>query len=682
MADAVKKLSVRLAVEGASEAQTRLQAFAKAGTESMGAAGQAARNFSTGLESTGKAANENASRVTRLGEAFDTAEGKIKGTVRGINDVRGAIELVAPGASAATEGIANLAGTIGNLSDVAGTLATVFLRNPLGLVALGLSAAVVGYLALAEKIDKTVVAEEAYQKAVASTGPLIETQIVQTKRLAEERFAAAKIDVESGIAAQEAAARGAEAARTRLQGTLDRLRAAQARNPERDFSVEINQTEASIAALGASIDTTGGRIEELRRRLVLAAPEAQDLGRALEAVRAELEGFGVAKPTVFEALNADFERVKTTLDSGLAEGLRLTRAEYDAQLATAAKRRDLGIAAALEDEAIRVQAASAALYASLQDVIDREQLATNERQRSGGDINARIDAYHREADATLLGADALAAFRREQEEGRIAAQAYSDALKAYPDDLEAVQGAVDQTVDAWRRLKDAQALVPTAKSDTDKLRESVDGLARGWENAGRRAARTFADMIVGADKTRVSVQALIQAIAADVAEAQIRSNITGPLTDGIGSFIGSLPSLLGVGSTPVGNFGATFGGPRAMGGPVEPGVAYIVGEKRPELFVPDTAGRIVPEIRRAPAADFSGASEGASGARGNVIVNVYDNRSSRESSPVAVSERRGRDGNSQIDILIEDKVEAALAGGRFDSSMQSRYGARKTVRRT
>jgi hypothetical protein len=38
-----------------------------------------------------------------------------------------------------------------------------------------------------------------------------------------------------------------------LQGTLDRLRAAQARNPERDFSVEINQTEASIAALGASI---------------------------------------------------------------------------------------------------------------------------------------------------------------------------------------------------------------------------------------------------------------------------------------------------------------------------------------------------------------------------------------------------------------------------------------------
>ena len=31
-----------------------------------------------------------------------------------------------------------------------------------------------------------------------------------------------------------------------------------------------------------------------------------------------------------------------------------------------------------------------------------------------------------------------------------------------------------------------------------------------------------------------------------------------------------------------------------MGGPVTAGVPYIVGEHRPELFVPDTNGRIVP----------------------------------------------------------------------------------------
>ena len=35
---------------------------------------------------------------------------------------------------------------------------------------------------------------------------------------------------------------------------------------------------------------------------------------------------------------------------------------------------------------------------------------------------------------------------------------------------------------------------------------------------------------------------------------------------------------------------------RASGGPVAAGQPYIVGEKRPELFVPNTAGRIVPRI--------------------------------------------------------------------------------------
>ena len=36
--------------------------------------------------------------------------------------------------------------------------------------------------------------------------------------------------------------------------------------------------------------------------------------------------------------------------------------------------------------------------------------------------------------------------------------------------------------------------------------------------------------------------------------------------------------------------------PRAKGGPVVKGQAYVVGEKRPELFVPNTDGTIVPSL--------------------------------------------------------------------------------------
>jgi hypothetical protein len=46
----------------------------------------------------------------------------------------------------------------------------------------------------------------------------------------------------------------------------------------------------------------------------------------------------------------------------------------------------------------------------------------------------------------------------------------------------------------------------------------------------------------------------------------------------------------------LGAIGSIFGGFRAGGGPVSAGKAYVVGEKRPELFVPSTAGYIMPNV--------------------------------------------------------------------------------------
>ena len=51
----------------------------------------------------------------------------------------------------------------------------------------------------------------------------------------------------------------------------------------------------------------------------------------------------------------------------------------------------------------------------------------------------------------------------------------------------------------------------------------------------------------------------------------------------------------GGGGNPFGKLlGGIFGGFREKGGPVNSGKSYIVGEKGPELFTPDTIGRIIP----------------------------------------------------------------------------------------
>lgn len=53
------------------------------------------------------------------------------------------------------------------------------------------------------------------------------------------------------------------------------------------------------------------------------------------------------------------------------------------------------------------------------------------------------------------------------------------------------------------------------------------------------------------------------------------------------------------------------GGAREKGGPVKAGVPYVVGEKRAELFVPETNGRIIPRLESPAARAAAGGSGGA-----------------------------------------------------------------------
>jgi hypothetical protein len=66
---------------------------------------------------------------------------------------------------------------------------------------------------------------------------------------------------------------------------------------------------------------------------------------------------------------------------------------------------------------------------------------------------------------------------------------------------------------------------------------------------------------------------------------------------------------------------------REHGGPVESGVPYIVGERRAELFVPRTAGTIMPSVPRAMPQGFAGNSEPRR--VDQTIVVVFDKRAAQ-----------------------------------------------------
>jgi len=68
----------------------------------------------------------------------------------------------------------------------------------------------------------------------------------------------------------------------------------------------------------------------------------------------------------------------------------------------------------------------------------------------------------------------------------------------------------------------------------------------------------------------------------------MRTQILGPLLQGV------FGGIFGGGG---GFLGGLFGGARAEGGPVSGGTPYLVGEKGPEIFVPNSSGGIIPNNR-------------------------------------------------------------------------------------
>lgn len=174
------------------------------------------------------------------------------------------------------------------------------------------------------------------------------------------------------------------------------------------------------------------------------------------------------------------------------------------------------------------------------------------------------------------------------------------------------------------------ALVVQVRADTSgfmagvaDVRRELDGpLAQSVDRAGNSIERSLARALVSGrlgfeDLRKVALRSL-----ADIAAGAVRTDFSG-LFGGAGGGLGggSGGGVLGLlGTSLAGLFGGAPG--RATGGPVTAGRAYRVGERGPEMFVPQAAGRIE-----------------AAGSAGRGVVNVTVNVAApREASPAVMTQ--------------------------------------------
>lgn len=232
-------------------------------------------------------------------------------------------------------------------------------------------------------------------------------------------------------------------------------------------------------------------------------------------------------------------------------------------------------------------------------------------------------------------------------------------LKAQYEELVRLLGDIQAKTD-----KNAQA----TKALQLTLIQGFQGLADGLTSSLLRGENAFKSL------GNVALNVIDRIIS-----AMLQLAIVNPL-------LNSMFSLSGTDALPTRTFGqmfgGMFGGGREFGGPVRKGMAYIVGEKRPELFIPDQNGTIVPRLPNLSAA-YGKSMAGDVHVSAPITFHVHNNAG----SDVQVSQPQSRGGSmTEFDLYIDRRIDARvptlIAGGGLDGPMGQAFGAsRRPTRR-
>ena len=205
---------------------------------------------------------------------------------------------------------------------------------------------------------------------------------------------------------------------------------------------------------------------------------------------------------------------------------------------------------------------------------------------------------------------------------------------------EARQAGIDLSPTQIDSIRQLAAEMASAEEQTKRLATSQEDLKQRAAEFGAQAKSVVSGFISDMQRGVSASEALknaLRRIASMMLEGALNKLFGGGGTDG-GGLIGNLVGGL-LGSITK----------RERGGSVTAGTPYIVGEKRPELFVPNSSGRIIPRIpTAAPAARPQTRVE-----KPQLNVNVY-----------------GGSGDDHIRMLVRQGVQSAM----YDQHEQMRRG--------
>jgi hypothetical protein len=330
------------------------------------------------------------------------------------------------------------------------------------------------------------------------------------------------------------------------------------------FAFERLAESAEKAAKQIGDKGTAGSLKELNREVdKLKAKGVNVIGQALGETFALVSKYTGGTASDLSIINAEISRLEAHLKTLDLTGITFGRDKLVEEIRLLKERRDLYASALPRGQRERAPGGQGGRGRSVSIPVDIE--TDSERaKRLKEEMDALLLSLERHAPAIAEQAEAVRRYYEGIEQG---VQSVETVQQIAADGLEEVSHEMEETFEDWFA--------------------STDEMTVFAEQAAREMQSSFAQFLFDPFKEGLDgmLAGFIDVVRNMIAQLAAQELLTAFFTwgSGLGGGIGNLSSKLLSGLTP-----------KALGGPVTGGTPYMVGERGPELFVPNTSGSIVP----------------------------------------------------------------------------------------
>jgi hypothetical protein len=416
--------------------------------------------------------------------------------------------------------------------------------------------------------------------------------------------------VDAGIAAAHLDFRGAAASLESMVGAIGDVRI---HNLETNF-------KNMWSAMWPDKATTAKHAKDITDSLDVVGKAAKDSSKELLAYQvAAIKGAETALKSGLELetseLENNYKHNLVTVEDYYTQKKQLAASELTTEMAALQMEGKLYDAAlaklpktnANENERLQIMTKQMSIASQLQVLQEKLYASQGETPTGAADPLAQLAESEdiATAKAKLLGdtiQDAFSKIKDQTDQVKSKVENFQETATQGQRDINAInqQGTVDlqQMIQEYMQLAQAsgnpQLITNAQKFQTqlDTLRTHVHTLGQEFVQSAQQDVNNFFEQLIeGAPKGQNAFENFAKSIIKSLDQMIAKMISTALMEKAIGFAVGSFTGGAGDVDTSQIDFG--FGG-NATGGPVSAGRMTMVGERGPELFVPDVAGKIVP----------------------------------------------------------------------------------------